>query len=44
MPPTTVPSPEQVTLYLSDHKLEKTIEDAVNDAVINQVKVRWPVA
>jgi predicted RNA polymerase sigma factor len=39
-----VPSSEEVTAYLAAHKLEPVIEDAVNDAVLKQVKVRWPQA
>ena len=35
-----VPSSEQVTAYLAAHKLEPVIEDAVNDAVLKQVKVK----
>ena len=38
MPP-AVPSPEEVTVYLAAHSLESTIEEAVNDAVLKQVKV-----
>ena len=34
-----VPTPEQVTVYLAAHALESTIEEAVNDAVLKQVKV-----
>ena len=37
--PAAVPTPEQVTAYLAAHSLEATIEDAVNDAVLKQVKV-----
>ena len=37
MPP-SVPSPEDVTAYLAAHSLETVIEDAVNDAVLKQVK------
>lgn len=35
-----VPTSEEVTAYLAAHKLEPVIEDAVNDAVLKQVKVR----
>ena len=35
----SVPSSEEVTNYLAAHKLEPVIEDAVNDAVLKQVKV-----
>jgi len=34
----SVPTSEQVTAYLAAHKLEPVIEDAVNDAVLKQVK------
>lgn len=37
--PVAVPSSEEVTAYLAAHKLEPVIEDAVNDAVLKQVKV-----
>ena len=37
--PAAVPTPEQVTAYLAAHSLESTIEEAVNDAVLKQVKV-----
>ena len=40
MAPPAVPTPEQVTVYLTAHKLETSIEEAVNDAVLKQVKVR----
>ena len=33
------PAPVQVTVYLAAHSLESTIEEAVNDAVLKQVKV-----
>ncbi|KOO44199.1 ef hand family protein [Chrysochromulina tobinii] len=33
-----VPTSEEVTAYLAAHKLEPVIEDAVNDAVLKQVK------
>jgi len=36
--PVAVPSSEEVTAYLAAHKLEPVIEDAVNDAVLKQVK------
>lgn len=36
--PTSVPTPEQVTAYLAAHSLETAIEEAVNDAVLKQVK------
>ena len=39
MPGPAVPSSEEVTTYLAAHKLEPVIEDAVNDAVLKQVKV-----
>lgn len=39
MPTPAVPTPEQVTVYLAAHSLEATIEEAVNDAVLKQVKV-----
>jgi hypothetical protein len=42
MPSPAVPTSEDVTAYLAAHKLEPVIEDAVNDAVLKQVKVRWP--
>ena len=42
MPGPAVPSSEEVTAYLAAHKLEPVIEDAVNDAVLKQVKVRAP--
>ena len=38
--PASVPTSEEVTAYLAAHKLEPVIEDAVNDAVLKQVKVR----
>lgn len=38
MAPPSVPSSEEVTAYLAAHKLEPIIEDAVNDAVLKQVK------
>lgn len=38
MAPPSVPTPEQVNLYLAAHSLESTIEEAVNDAVLKQVK------
>jgi hypothetical protein len=31
-----------VNTYLAAHSLESTIEEAVNDAVLKQVKVRCP--
>jgi len=34
----SVPTSEEVTAYLAAHKLEPVIEDAVNDAVLKQVK------
>ena len=37
MPP-AVPTTEEVNAYLAAHKLESTIEEAVNDAVLKQVK------
>ena len=40
-----IPKPEDVTAYLAQHQLESVIEEAVNDAVLKQVKVRahpWP--
>ena len=40
MADSAVPSSEEVTSYLATHKLEPAIEDAVNDAVLKQVKVR----
>ena len=36
--PAALPSSEEVTNYLAAHKLESVIEDAVNDAVLKQVK------
>lgn len=36
--PLAVPTSEEVTAYLAAHKLEAVIEDAVNDAVLKQVK------
>jgi hypothetical protein len=36
--PTAVPSPQEVTTYLAAHSLEAAIEEAVNDAVLKQVK------
>ena len=45
-----MPSSEEVTAYLAAHKLEPVIEDAVNDAVLKQVKVMatrplcWPAS
>ena len=38
-PAVAVPTPEQVTVYLTAHKLETAIEEAVNDAVLKQVRV-----
>jgi len=38
MPVVNVPTPEQVSEYLAAHKLESAIEEAVNDAVLKQVK------
>ena len=35
-----IPKPEDVMEYLSQYKLESVIEEAVNDAVLKQVKVR----
>ena len=40
MPGPAIPTPEQVNTYLSSHGLETAIEEAVNDAVLKQVKVR----
>jgi len=33
-----VPKPEEVTAYLAAHQIESVIEEAVNDAVLKQVK------
>jgi len=33
-----IPKPEDVTAYLAQHQLESVIEEAVNDAVLKQVK------
>jgi len=38
MPGVAVPTPDEVTSYLTAHSLESTIEEAVNDAVLKQVK------
>ena len=35
----TIPKPEDVTAYLAQYQLESVIEEAVNDAVLKQVKV-----
>ena len=39
MPGPAVPTPDQVNTYLAAHSLESIIEEAVNDAVLKQVKV-----
>lgn len=33
-----IPKPEDVTAYLAQHQIESVIEEAVNDAVLKQVK------
>lgn len=35
-----IPAPEEVSAYLALHQIESVIEEAVNDAVLKQVKVR----
>ena len=45
---TAIPSTETVQAYLAAYQIESVVEEAVNDAVLKQVKVRlgppplWP--